>query len=55
MPDICGQCQCYDAYSRKYLNHGGGRACHSDWSENSFVMFVYKEKIFSRALDRKFS
>ena len=27
------------------LTHGVGRARHSDWSENNFIMFVY-EKIF---------
>ena len=34
--------------------HGGGKARHSDWYENSFLMVVYENSFFSRALDRKF-
>ena len=33
---------------------GGGRSCHSDRYENSFIMVVYEKSFFSRALDRKF-
>ena len=45
-------CRCH---YRLFLNHGGRRAHHSDWHENSFIMVIYKKKIFvCRALDRKF-